>query len=234
MSAGSLEKHAPRRPRAFTLVELLVVIAIIVVLLAILLPTLRSARVAARRVKAHADLRNIDLGLELYLHNNADHLPPSRFSCSMRNAYDMPVELAQQHYLPGQRSLVAGPTGEESFIDVVQMYDVFQPRQTYKYRAPGAAIVNETTLLEPPHGANLWVPQDFPDCAGDEGRYWTDPLETPVRYAIWSVGPDPDSPKFQYIGGHMPLPARYWCRGATDTGVITHFLAQDGKFHMSP
>lgn len=45
--------------RAFTLVELLVVVAIIALLIAILLPTLRSARASARRTLCASNLRQI-------------------------------------------------------------------------------------------------------------------------------------------------------------------------------
>ena len=48
----------PRRP-AFTLVELLVVVAIIALLAAILLPSLRQARVLASRTRCAANMRNL-------------------------------------------------------------------------------------------------------------------------------------------------------------------------------
>ena len=60
---------------AFTLVELLVVIAIIALLLSVSIPGLRKAQMLARRIKCVHNLRQIDLGLQLYLTANNDTYP---------------------------------------------------------------------------------------------------------------------------------------------------------------
>jgi|688.fasta_scaffold61111_3 prepilin-type N-terminal cleavage/methylation domain-containing protein len=60
----------PRRsaggPAAFTLVELLVVIAIIATLIGLLLPAVQSARESARRSSCSNNLKQIALGMDLY------------------------------------------------------------------------------------------------------------------------------------------------------------------------
>jgi prepilin-type N-terminal cleavage/methylation domain-containing protein len=61
--------------RAFTLVELLVVIGIIALLVAILVPTLGKARQAAQRVACLGNLREVSNSIRLYALANRDHVP---------------------------------------------------------------------------------------------------------------------------------------------------------------
>lgn len=64
--------------RAFTLVELLIVIAIISVLIAILLPALSAARVAAKRVACQSNLRQIGIAMQMYANEYKGYLPAPR------------------------------------------------------------------------------------------------------------------------------------------------------------
>lgn len=64
-----------RKPAAFTLVELLVVIGIIAVLIGILLPVVNSARRQASDVACSANLRTLVQGLLIYANENKGSLP---------------------------------------------------------------------------------------------------------------------------------------------------------------
>src|SRR2546423_2035117 len=66
--------RVPRR-RAFTLVELLVVVGIIAVLIALLFPVFAKAREQANRTKCLANLRTIGQSMFVYANNNHDRLP---------------------------------------------------------------------------------------------------------------------------------------------------------------
>ncbi len=63
------------RPKAFTLVELLVVVAIIALLIAILLPSLAKARETTRRATCAANLKGIGTAVAIYAAGEADSMP---------------------------------------------------------------------------------------------------------------------------------------------------------------
>ena len=72
---------------AFTLVELMVVICIIALLISLLLPALARSRMQAQIVRVHSDLRQITIAMQMYLMDNHNQLPPTRFSCATRIEY---------------------------------------------------------------------------------------------------------------------------------------------------
>ena len=67
--------HQTRKARAFTLVELLVIIGIIVVLIAILLPVLSKARDQANRTACLSNLRELGHAMLMYANAHKDKLP---------------------------------------------------------------------------------------------------------------------------------------------------------------
>lgn len=68
-----------RRRLAFTLVELLVVVAIIALLISILLPALGQVRARSKRVQCQTNLRTIGHAVQFYLSENNDTFPDAPF-----------------------------------------------------------------------------------------------------------------------------------------------------------
>jgi prepilin-type N-terminal cleavage/methylation domain-containing protein len=63
--------------RAFTLVELLIVIGIVAFLIALLLPSLSRAQEQARQLQCLPNLRQLGIAIVMYTNENASLFPPN-------------------------------------------------------------------------------------------------------------------------------------------------------------
>lgn len=91
------EPGTERKPAAFTLVELLVVIGIIALLISILLPALNRARAAAQSTTCMSNMRQIGMAMAMYVSDNHGFIPPA---CAKAYAsYDATFDLLLDQYL---------------------------------------------------------------------------------------------------------------------------------------
>src|SRR5688500_8092259 len=84
------------RSRAFTLVELLVVIGIIALLISILLPSLNRARASAKLVSCQSQLRQIYQALAIYAANNKGFAPYGDVRVKEENGVITPLPAEEQ------------------------------------------------------------------------------------------------------------------------------------------
>jgi prepilin-type N-terminal cleavage/methylation domain-containing protein/prepilin-type processing-associated H-X9-DG protein len=89
------------KKKGFTLIELLVVVAIIAVLVAILLPSLQGARDYAKQISCSSNMRQVGMGLRLYMDEWKEMFPPTGWGTSSWwwNGYSMLERMTEYKYI---------------------------------------------------------------------------------------------------------------------------------------
>ena len=81
------------RRRAFTLIELLIVMAVIAILIAIAIPSFRGMQNEARKTKSQGDLRVIKIAVESYYKNHTNLYPAAaNYQTTLLAAYPRILE----------------------------------------------------------------------------------------------------------------------------------------------
>lgn len=136
-----------RRSRqiAFTLVELLVVVAIIAILAALLLPALSKAKARGLTTVCLNNLKQLQTCCNMYAHDNNDFLPPNRF------IYDTTLT----NNLASNSSWCLGITRYETTPALIENGLLFPyNRSTAIYHCPA-----DYSVVETPSGQKLDIPR---------------------------------------------------------------------------
>lgn len=126
-----------RTSRAFTLIELLVVIAIIAILAAILFPVFAQAKSAAKRTQELSNVKNIGMGIQIYVSDYDDAVPAARIVATgdwwtprmvswkdvtvpyIKNGGRLPQSNGQFYSTPGNGGIFQSPVNEAAWSNAL-------------------------------------------------------------------------------------------------------------------
>ena len=95
MRLTTLKPSMPQGAKAFTLLELLIVIGAIALLVGMLVPSLSRARERARATQCQNNLKQIGLGLLMYAQDSDEVLTRSCYGTCLGGAAAGPVQATQ-------------------------------------------------------------------------------------------------------------------------------------------
>lgn len=184
--------------KAFTLIELLVVIAVIGLLMSILLPALNKAKASARRAACGSNLRQVGVGMGIYLGKFNDRFPYASFLPSTGPFpldRDEPIYIADVllRYMQKSEKVFECPNDESGGVRPApnagkSYYE--SEKSSYEYRSFLAGqSIDEVTNRMNRHGNRtvadnaVWLMRDYDNFHGPGGS--------------------PGSRRYLYVDGHV-------------------------------
>jgi len=178
-----------RARRAFTLVELLVVIGIIALLVSILLPTLGKARESARRTACSSNIRQLATGVHLYANQYKGYVP----WCNTTTG-----AAGQQGWLYQRDKLSTPPLADDAKTGIYYSYfktiQIFRcPSDLGPYIVPGQTnVIHELTSYVQSTASgdknNNYYPVKLSSFKGKCVFYWEPDETLAATKAIWDDG----------------------------------------------
>src|SRR5882724_9049040 len=133
--------QARSRSLAFTLVELLVVLAMITILAALLLPALAGARAKAKAITCLNNVRQLGLATQIYTDEFSERLPYNLGEADIRAA------VAQNQFLNWNSSImdweVGNPDNTNTILVTLGGIGPYTARNHRVYKCPNDNYVND-------------------------------------------------------------------------------------------
>jgi prepilin-type N-terminal cleavage/methylation domain-containing protein len=207
--------------RAFTLVELLVVIGIIAILVGVLLPALRTAREHALSVQCLSNLRQCGQLLYLYANQNKGFFP----TMSLQS----PETLTSGANVTGEMGVpVAGDPPLKTSNTRDALFRIANPGRI----PPDPNNQAELTNVSPGGLLCFYCPANFfwdgdvagqspPAPAGSISHWPEDFMRSRGRIKYWYVGdPNPYYPRYHYQGTFSPIGQPPTSQGGATVGTL--------------